>query len=493
MLVSGQKRPFRSPRGEGMTKLRVTVHDFETNPRNIHARDGSNLAYSEVTRLLQSADGADIQLGIHDFIKLCADETYAHQVLSNCDCVVSNVGPHAYIYFYLRDKFGLDFRIIRDVRTALWNSYLFQELMVARYVRPQDTVIHLSAYSRDLFLKLFPHMSQRSTFVCYPLLRWFPERTAAKHPRRTKSASLERTIGFVGRLTDDKNFAQALDLIIELHRRAPGRFRLRAIGQDLSPKYSLSAVNRRLKVELGTTDVYEWVSPVLHHKIWGEYEQLDVLFFPSTSNLETFGRVLIEAIYWGVPILASSHAAACELLGEESLLTTRYLTDQDIDTHLAHPLGVVDVDEAATRLIEGYESSPGDKYTRYGEHDKLFLSIVLHGNEWNGNIGVPVATEIQTHFVNSISMYDLALSESKEQADDMCARMREILLRLHDFGSARYYLTLLRLYAVSRYRRKTAFFIRRSLKIREDLTNIGGIDLQMTHFLKLYPYFRISG
>src|SRR5689334_19359518 len=95
---------------------RIGIHHFETHARH-PGRDGANFAYNEAYRLL--GECPSVVLIPHDVVQLFADDRLARAALADCDAVVAAVGPHAYIYFYLRERFGLKFRIIRDVRTAL--------------------------------------------------------------------------------------------------------------------------------------------------------------------------------------------------------------------------------------------------------------------------------------------------------------------------------------------------------------------------------------
>src|SRR3990167_2612826 len=106
--------------------MRVGVHAYETDPL-LPQRDGVNFAHENFTRLLREAENPGFEVEFHDFNALMSNLEHAREVLTGLDCVFSNVGPHAQYYFWLRETLGLDFRIVRDVRTAIWSSYLFQE------------------------------------------------------------------------------------------------------------------------------------------------------------------------------------------------------------------------------------------------------------------------------------------------------------------------------------------------------------------------------
>jgi glycosyltransferase involved in cell wall biosynthesis len=464
-------------------RTRVGLHRFETYARHT-GRDGANLAYSELVRLLD--ESPDIHVVPHDVVRLFEDDAMARSALANCDVVVSTVGPHAYLYFYLRERLGLAYRIVRDVRTALWNGYLLQEALVAPYIRPDDSVTYSSAYSRDLFRYLFPHVPRGSQHICYPLVRWFPASTA-KVGYRVRDRSV-RIIGYVGRLTDDKNFPQALDLVAELRRRRPGRFMLQAIGEGRPPTGHPRAVRERLGDRL---DGYQWIPPVDRDRLWAHYASFDLLLFPSTSTLETLGRVLVEATYAGVPVLAASHGASQELLVEDALLPTTYRTGKAFTTHLAAALGDVDVRAAAERLIDGPPVPHSSAHALFTDDPAAFLMLVRCGNDAARAASPRTGTLDQQRFIESLRMVGLDVPLSQTVADRAIQDLRTKFVNLHRRSSIAYPATLAELLVRSRYRAKTLQFIRRSALRGEDFTNIGGVDLQFSHLLRFYPTFKL--
>ncbi|SHM91686.1 glycosyltransferase [Actinacidiphila paucisporea] len=454
---------------EGRPAPAVGFHTFRSYAGH-PGRDGANFAYTEVGRLL--GDSAEVRPRPHDVVELFRTDEAAREALTGCDAVVATVGPHAYLYFYLRERLGLDFRIVRDARTALWNGYLQQEWLSAPYLRPDDVLYHSSRYSLALYSMLFPGLASSRQAVCYPLLRWFPEELAGSW---TGSGGATTHIGFVGRHTDDKNHSQAVDLQRELRRRAPGAFRTVAIGEGGAA---------------GEPAVpgYTCRPPVDRARLWQDYREMDVLFFPSTSSLETFGRVLVEASFVGTPVLASTHAAASELLPAESLLPTTLRENVGFTTHLAARLGDVDVAHAADLLVAGAIPPAGRGHTHYAGHDRLLLDLI------RGDVSVaPSApTAVQQAFLDRIRMRGLDLPPDPTTADRMIGRLRHSFTALHRRGTPRHLATLAVLLARSGYRRKTASFARKSLFHGEDFTNIGGVDLQLSHLIGFEPRFTIT-
>ncbi|MEU8353335.1 glycosyltransferase [Streptomyces sp. NPDC048845] len=468
-------------------RTRVGFHAFRTYTRH-PGKDGANFAYTELGRLLRGSDAVDPRP--HDVVELCRSDAVARETLAGCDVVVATAGPHAYLYFHLRERLGLRFRIVRDVRTALWNGYLQQEALAAPYLRGGDVLYHSSRYSLALFSALFPHLAGTAQTVCYPLLHWFPPElenswTGSRGPVRRPGARRTRRIGFVGRLTDDKNHAQALDLLAELNRRAPGRFELHAVGEGSPPRRGPGAP--------GGPDLpgYRWTPPIDRARLWEHYRTFDTLFFPSTSSLETFGRVLVEASYIGTPVLASAHAATSELLPAQALVPTAYRTDREFTTHFAARLGDVDTGHAADLLESGEAPPRAEGHRSYARHDRLLLSLVLDGPGADTGAGAE-PTGVQRDFISRIRTAGLRSVPGPAQADALISRIRGPFVALHERGRPGYFATLATLLARSRHRGKTVSFLRKSLLHGEDLSNIGGIDLQLSHLIGHEPRFRIA-
>jgi len=119
-------------------------------------------------------------------------------------------------------------------------------------------------------------------------------------------------VGYLGRLVPQKGL---LDLVATLPL-LPAHIRLRLIGDGVQKPQLLAqaaALGVRARVEL-----LEWTSDVP-----GELRRLDALALPSrtTKNWkEQFGRVLIEAMSCGVPVIGSSSGEIPNVIGDAGMI-----------------------------------------------------------------------------------------------------------------------------------------------------------------------------
>lgn len=429
------------------------------------------MAYAEIANLI--AKHRMIKPAPHHLPALLRDHTLAKNVLESTDVVVCTAGPYAHFYAFLRDRFGLSFRLIRDVRTALWTSYLLQEALIRPYVRAGDSVIHSSVYSRDLFAFIFSPPRDDMRHVCYPLTSAFP--LDARSTWR-KSGRGVTTIGFVGRMTADKNFAQATDLIAALEKRHPSRYRLVAIGEN------------PLHIQ---PDGFVWLPPVDHHALWDHYANMDVLFFPSTSTLETFGRVLVEASFVGTPVLSSSHGASAELIATACQLPTNYYFDETFNTHVPAAMGSVSISHAMEAILSRSPLPQSEAHMACVDDASRFLRIVTDAGFMPDFRSTAPPAPGQKEFLESMCITGIGTQLSPEAASAIISRLMATFVSLHGGRAPRYYLALARLLLNSNHSQRTLAYVRGSLR-GEDYSRIGGVDVELAHLCDFYPSFELQ-
>jgi len=136
-----------------------------------------------------------------------------------------------------------------------------------------------------------------------------------------RSPTGEFTIGCMARLVPEKG----VDLLLKAAARVEGQWRLLILGAG-PEREELEALARRL----GLIDrvSFEGIIPSLSTP--GFYRELDLFVLPSRSRpnwIEQFGRVLIEAMACGVPVVGSNCGEIPGVVGDAGLI----FPEEDVD------------------------------------------------------------------------------------------------------------------------------------------------------------------
>lgn len=468
--------------------LKISLFYYKTDPL-LPQRDGVNLAHENIRDLLSNLPlNSGLEVSFHDFKALLESDYYALNQLKDCDCVISNVGPHAHYYYFLRQKLGLKYKIIRDARTSLWSSYLLQEYLIAPYLRSSDILLVASNFTKYLYESLFPHLQEHTVEICYPLFKGFPTILPSNATNYSKKSMT--TIGYVGRLSDDKNFPDLVSLLINLNKSGSGKFKLLACGNVHSPSCNIAVIKNKIIKELGDESLFEYLPARSNKHIWDVYQQFDILVFPSTSSLETLGRVLIEASYAHIPILSAAHAAAPELINESSLCDINYFYDHIYDTHFDHSLGKIDLSAFLEKIIhKDYEHT--QCHLKYSSHSSKFLDLLKHHSIESSRYLENSIHQKQIDFAKSIC---LSMPKIQDIYTNQCAieLMSQWFLDLQNTNTATWQTNTKNLLRISRYPERTQRYIDKCKVTCGDFTNVGGIDIELCHLLKFYPCFSLK-
>jgi glycosyltransferase involved in cell wall biosynthesis len=133
------------------------------------------------------------------------------------------------------------------------------------------------------------------------------------------------TIGYAGRIVREKG----LDLLIQAVARLPAHVRLVLIGAG-PEQARLCEMTTRLQV----SDRVKFVSIVPSTEMPALYTQMDALVLPSRTQSnwkEQFGRVLIEAMACGVPVIGSTCGEIPQVIGDAGLI----FAENDVEQLLA--------------------------------------------------------------------------------------------------------------------------------------------------------------
>jgi glycosyltransferase involved in cell wall biosynthesis len=121
-------------------------------------------------------------------------------------------------------------------------------------------------------------------------------------------------IGYAGRLVEEKG----VDLVLRAAAEMDGEWRISILG-DGPFKARLVELSRALAVETRVS----FEVPLPSSRMPSHYRKLDALVLPSRTRSnwkEQFGRVLIEAMACGIPVLGSDSGEIPHVVGDAGLL-----------------------------------------------------------------------------------------------------------------------------------------------------------------------------
>ncbi|MGI9054192.1 MAG: glycosyltransferase family 4 protein [Pyrinomonadaceae bacterium] len=132
---------------------------------------------------------------------------------------------------------------------------------------------------------------------------------------KKSEASELPTIGFVGRMLPPKGLLLLADALAEIKDE---KWRLLVVGDGEERE----KFQRRL-AGYGLLERAEIVGAVPYHEIPKYFQQMDVFVMPTFTTekiREQFGRVLVEAMATGVPVIGSTCGAIPEVVGDAGLI-----------------------------------------------------------------------------------------------------------------------------------------------------------------------------
>ena len=122
------------------------------------------------------------------------------------------------------------------------------------------------------------------------------------------------TIGFVGRIVPEKG----LGILLRAAALLEGDWRLRLVGGGPARDEMAS-----LAQSLGIDGRVSFLGQLPSADLPAEYQRLDALILPSLTRArwkEQFGRVLVEAMASGVPVIGSDSGAIPQVIGDAGLI-----------------------------------------------------------------------------------------------------------------------------------------------------------------------------
>lgn len=199
------------------------------------------------------------------------------------------------------------------------------------------------------------------------------------HPLPTRPSAI--VVGFLGRLVPEKGPALLLDAVAHDERL---RARIAGGGPLLAELHAQAA-------DAGIADRVEFVGPVDPDDVVDFYRSIDVLAVPSVPTprwTEQFGRVAVEAMACGVPVVSSDAGALPAVVGDAGIVV-RVGEAGELAAALAEAAGP----RAADLRSKGLERAASCSWEAVGR-DYLDLYVSVQGRAPVGSNELPAVEVI---------------------------------------------------------------------------------------------------
>ncbi len=151
------------------------------------------------------------------------------------------------------------------------------------------------------------------------------------------------TLGYIGRLAKEKGLEDLFHALALLSDR-PWQLLMIGSGPDESALRNLAS---RLRI----ADNITWISYVKNTEMYRYYPAMDAFILPSRTTVdwkEQFGRVLIEAMICGTPVIGSSSGEIPLVIGDTGLV----FPEQDVQSLANSIMKLIDNPDLRQRFSE---------------------------------------------------------------------------------------------------------------------------------------------
>jgi glycosyltransferase involved in cell wall biosynthesis len=136
---------------------------------------------------------------------------------------------------------------------------------------------------------------------CYLMTRGVDPAAFSPAHRDRRAEDRDFVLGFVGRLSVEKNIALLVTIQRQLQERSAGRFRFLIVGHGGEEKW--------LRERLANA---EFTGVLRGRELARAYANMDAFVFPS--HTDTFGNVVLEALASGVPAIVTPHGGPARIV-----------------------------------------------------------------------------------------------------------------------------------------------------------------------------------
>jgi phosphatidylinositol alpha 1,6-mannosyltransferase len=229
----------------------------------------------------------------------------------------------------------------------------------------ENLILHATAwfYSRARILfapnpELCALLERSTGRPCYLMPRGVDAELFYPDKRRRRPDDHEMVLGFVGRLSVEKNIAALVHVQDELERMGHKDFRFLIVGHGNEEDWLRQRLHRA-----------EFTGVLRGEALAAAYASMDLFVFPS--HTDTFGNVVLEALASGVPAIVTPDGGPCTIVRDGE--TGRIVTDENFAAAIGGILSDPARHAAMRRAARDYALSTG--------WDSIFEGIYARYND----------------------------------------------------------------------------------------------------------------
>jgi phosphatidylinositol alpha 1,6-mannosyltransferase len=227
---------------------------------------------------------------------------------------------HTNVHEYLARRSDWFLRLLPEHQSAA-TAQKIQDLALA-------TAAFFYSGARVLFAPnrtLCDELSSRTGRPCYLMPRGVDSELFSPSKRQHKAQNREAVpnemiLGFVGRLSVEKNIALLVDIEQELDRMGVTNYRFRIVGHGGDEAWLRERLHRA-----------EFTGVLRGDELAAAYAGMDLFVFPS--HTDTFGNVVLEALASGVPAIVTPDGGPTTIVRDR--VTGRIVEDEQFASTIA--------------------------------------------------------------------------------------------------------------------------------------------------------------
>ena len=222
---------------------------------------------------------------------------------------------HTNVHEYLARRSDWFLRLLPERQSAA-TAQKIQDMALA-------TAAFFYSSARVLFApnpELCEQLAQRTSRPCHLMPRGVDAELFSPSKRPSKTQNSGAVLGFVGRLSVEKNIALLVELQNELERNGVDGWRFLIVGHGGDEAWLRERLHRA-----------EFTGVLRGEELAAAYASMDLFVFPS--HTDTFGNVVLEALSSGVPAIVTPDGGPKTIVRDHQ--TGRIVADEDFAAAIA--------------------------------------------------------------------------------------------------------------------------------------------------------------